>query len=124
MCTYGLVILGVLACFDGFSLAYREENRARYGHVSSGVVVEKFSSTGTRARGASGAGAGATRRVPARSSRARASVSRDAGAGDRERIALSLGDRLPPPMRLDGSAASRAISSTKICGCASGKDSR
>lgn len=48
ICTYGLVILGVLACFDGFSLAYREENRARYGRVSSGVVVEKFSSTGAQ----------------------------------------------------------------------------
>ena len=46
--TYGLVIVGVLACFDGFDLAYREENRARYGRVSSGVVVEKFSSTGAQ----------------------------------------------------------------------------
>jgi Protein of unknown function (DUF3592) len=46
--TYGLVIVGVMACFDGFSLAYHEERRARDGRVSSGVVVEKLSSTGAQ----------------------------------------------------------------------------
>jgi hypothetical protein len=45
---WGLAIVGVLACFDGFSLAYQEERRAREGVVSSGVVVEKFSSTGAQ----------------------------------------------------------------------------
>jgi hypothetical protein len=45
MATYVLVVLGVMACFDGFTLAYREENRARYGRVTSGVILEKFSST-------------------------------------------------------------------------------
>ena len=44
--TYVLVVVGVMACFDGFTLAYREENRARYGRVTSGVILEKFSSTG------------------------------------------------------------------------------
>jgi hypothetical protein len=43
---YVLVVIGVMACFDGVTLAYREENRARYGRVTSGVVLEKFSSTG------------------------------------------------------------------------------
>src|SRR5688572_29547940 len=40
-----------MACFDGFTQAYREENRARYGRVTSGVILERFSSTeaqGTR----------------------------------------------------------------------------
>jgi hypothetical protein len=45
MATYVLVVLGVMACFDGFTLAYREDNRARYGRVTSGVILEKFSST-------------------------------------------------------------------------------
>jgi hypothetical protein len=45
---YGLVVVGVMACFDGFSLAYHEESRARYGHVTSGVIVEKLSSTGAQ----------------------------------------------------------------------------
>lgn len=44
--TYTIVIIGVMGCFEGFTLAYKEENRARYGRVSSGVVVEKLSSTG------------------------------------------------------------------------------
>ena len=44
--TYALVIGGVMACFDGFTLAYHEERRAREGRVTSGVVVEKLSSTG------------------------------------------------------------------------------
>jgi hypothetical protein len=46
--TYVLVVVGVMACFDGFTLAYREENRARYGRVTSGVILEKFSSTGAQ----------------------------------------------------------------------------
>lgn len=37
---------GVMAAVDGFVLGVREESRARYGRVSSGVVVEKFSSIG------------------------------------------------------------------------------
>lgn len=45
---YALVIVGVMACFDGFTLAYFEERRARDGHVTSGVVVEKLSSTGAQ----------------------------------------------------------------------------
>jgi hypothetical protein len=48
MATYVLVVIGVMACFDGFTLAYREENRARYGRVTSGVILEKFSSTGAQ----------------------------------------------------------------------------
>ena len=48
MATYVLVVIGVMACFEGFTLAYREENRARYGRVTSGVVVERFSSTGAQ----------------------------------------------------------------------------
>ena len=46
MVTFVLAVIGVMACFDGFTLAYREENRARYGRVTSGVIVEKFSSSG------------------------------------------------------------------------------
>ena len=48
MVTYVLAVIGVMACFDGFTLAYREENRARYGRVTSGVIVEKFSSSGAQ----------------------------------------------------------------------------
>ena len=44
--TYVLVVIAVMACFEGLTLAYREENRARYGRVTSGVILEKFSSTG------------------------------------------------------------------------------
>lgn len=43
---YGAAIAGVLAGVDGFSLAYQEEHRIRYGRVISGVVVEKLSSSG------------------------------------------------------------------------------
>ena len=46
MAAYVLAVIGVMACFDGFTLAYREENRARFGRVTSGVIVEKFSSSG------------------------------------------------------------------------------
>jgi hypothetical protein len=45
MTTYVLAVIGVMACFDGFTLVYREENRARYGRVASGVILERFSST-------------------------------------------------------------------------------
>jgi Protein of unknown function (DUF3592) len=45
---FGLAAGGVMAFLDGFTLAVTEENRARYGHVSSGVVVEKFSSSGAQ----------------------------------------------------------------------------
>jgi hypothetical protein len=48
MVTYALVVIGVMACVDGFTLAYREETRARYGRVTSGVILEKFSSTGAQ----------------------------------------------------------------------------
>src|SRR6185295_6376153 len=41
---FGLAAGGVMAFLDGFTLVVTEENRARYGHVSNGVVVEKFSS--------------------------------------------------------------------------------
>ena len=43
--TFVAAIIGVMACFDGVTLAYREENRARYGRVTSGVILERFSST-------------------------------------------------------------------------------
>jgi uncharacterized protein DUF3592 len=45
---FGLAAGGVMAVLDGFILGVTEENRARYGHVSSGVVVEKFSSSGAQ----------------------------------------------------------------------------
>ena len=48
MATYVLVVIGVMACFDGFTLAYREENRVRYGRVTPGVIFEKLSSTGAQ----------------------------------------------------------------------------
>jgi hypothetical protein len=55
--SYGLAVGGVLAAIDGFALGLKEEARVRYGHVSSGVVVEKLSSTaqdGSRRIGGSG----------------------------------------------------------------------
>ena len=45
---FGLAAGGVMAFLDGFTLVVTEENRARYGHVSNGVVVEKFSSSGAQ----------------------------------------------------------------------------
>jgi hypothetical protein len=45
---FGLAAGGVMAFLDGFTLVVTEENRARYGRVSSGVVVEKFSSSGAQ----------------------------------------------------------------------------
>ena len=45
--TFALTAGGMLASFDGFTLAVREDTRARYGRVVVGVVVEKFSSTGS-----------------------------------------------------------------------------
>jgi hypothetical protein len=48
MATYVLVVIGVMACFDGLTLAYREENRSRYGRVTSGMILEKLSSTGAQ----------------------------------------------------------------------------
>ncbi len=46
----GLVLLlvgvGLFAVADGFSLAVLEEDRANYGRVSTGIVVERLSSTG------------------------------------------------------------------------------
>ena len=45
---FGLAAGGVMAFLDGFTLAVTEESRARYGRVSSGVVVEKFSSSGAQ----------------------------------------------------------------------------
>jgi len=41
---YACVGLGVLACYEGFDLARMEEARARYGRVTTGTIVEKFSS--------------------------------------------------------------------------------
>jgi hypothetical protein len=48
MATCVLVVIGLMACFEGFTLAYQEENRARYGRVTSGVILEKFSSSGAQ----------------------------------------------------------------------------
>ena len=45
---FGLAAGGVTAFLDGFVLAVTEESRERFGRVSSGVVVEKFSSSGTQ----------------------------------------------------------------------------
>ena len=45
---FALAAGGVMAFIDGSMLAVREESRARYGRVSSGVVVEKFSSSGAQ----------------------------------------------------------------------------
>ena len=45
---FGLAAGGVMAFIDGFMLGVTEESRARYGRVSSGVVVEKFSSSGAQ----------------------------------------------------------------------------
>ena len=45
---FALAAGGVMAFLDGFTLVITEENRARYGRVSSGVVVEKFSSSGAQ----------------------------------------------------------------------------
>jgi hypothetical protein len=45
---FGLAAGGVMACLDGFMLGVTEENRASYGRVSLGVVVEKFSSSGAQ----------------------------------------------------------------------------
>jgi len=45
---FGLAAGGVMAFLDGFMLGVAEESRARDGRVSSGVVVEKFSSSGAQ----------------------------------------------------------------------------
>jgi hypothetical protein len=45
---FGLAAGGIMAFADGFMLGVTEEQRARYGRVSSGVVVEKFSSSGAQ----------------------------------------------------------------------------
>ena len=45
---FGLAAGGVMAFLGGFMLGVSEESRARYGRVSSGAVVEKFSSSGVR----------------------------------------------------------------------------
>jgi hypothetical protein len=45
---FGLAAGGVMAFLDGITVAVTEESRARYGRVSSGVVVEKFSSSGAQ----------------------------------------------------------------------------
>jgi uncharacterized protein DUF3592 len=42
---FALAAAGVLAAVDGFLLGVKEDGRARYGHVRSGVVIEKLSST-------------------------------------------------------------------------------
>jgi hypothetical protein len=71
MTLHGLVLLmigvGLFAVADGFTLAVVEEDRTNYGRVSSGIVMERFSSTGedgTRAVG----GAGTNRRAAVRMS--------------------------------------------------------
>jgi hypothetical protein len=43
---FALTAGGAMAAIDGFMLGVREEGRACYGRVTSGVVVEMFSSTG------------------------------------------------------------------------------
>ena len=45
---FGLAAAGVMAFLDGFMLGVTEDSRGRYGRVSSGVVVEKFSSSGAQ----------------------------------------------------------------------------
>lgn len=63
--TWLLIGMGLFAVVDGFTLAVVEEDQTRYGQVSSGVVVERLSSTGedgTRTIG--GPGSGATVRTP------------------------------------------------------------
>ena len=45
---FALAAGGVMAFVDGFMLGVTEESRARYGRVASGVVVEKFSSSGAQ----------------------------------------------------------------------------
>ena len=45
---FGLAAGGVMAFLDGFMLGVTEDARGRYGRVSSGVVVEKFSSSGAQ----------------------------------------------------------------------------
>jgi hypothetical protein len=45
---FAIAAAGVMAFLDGFTLAATEENRVRYGRVSSGVVIEKFSSSGAQ----------------------------------------------------------------------------
>lgn len=45
---FGLAAARVMAFLDGFTLVAIEENRLRYGRVSSGVVIEKFSSSGAQ----------------------------------------------------------------------------
>ena len=69
---FGLAAAGVMAFLDGFTLVAIEENRVRYGRVSSGVVIEKFSSSGAQGTRRMAAGAAATRRTRARSSLQRA----------------------------------------------------
>jgi hypothetical protein len=54
-----LIGVGLFAVVDGFTLAVVEEDRTRYGRVTSGVVVERLSSTGeehTRTIGGKGRG--------------------------------------------------------------------
>ena len=49
--TFAFAAVGLLAAYDGFDVARMEEARARYGHTTPGVVVEKLSSlerNGTR----------------------------------------------------------------------------
>ena len=68
MATYALVVLGVMACFDGFTLAYREENRARYGRASPPVWFSSGSvPPALKAPDISGAAADATRCAGVRS---------------------------------------------------------
>jgi hypothetical protein len=64
---WALAIAGVLALYDGGSLAVREETRMRYGRVFPGVVLSKMSSTGTD--GSREIGRSARRRNPARAGR-------------------------------------------------------
>ena len=45
---FALAAGGIMASLDGFMLGVTEESRARYGRVSPGVVVEKFSSSGAQ----------------------------------------------------------------------------
>jgi hypothetical protein len=45
---FALAAGGVMAFLDGFMIGVAEDGRTRYGRVSSGAVVEKFSSSGAQ----------------------------------------------------------------------------
>lgn len=60
---FALAAAGVLAVMDGFMLGVQEDGRARYGRVTSGVVIEMFSSTGADGSRRIGPSGGRNQRV-------------------------------------------------------------